>query len=96
MAETKKTVKKKKATKKAKTKTFKQRFFAFLWSFFWKSSLTFIALMVIAGIYFDKKIERRLDGSAWTLPAQVFARPLIIDHSQLITQANLDKRIKIT
>tara|TARA_R110001583_G_C5662707_1_gene409825 strand:+ start:2832 stop:4967 length:2136 start_codon:yes stop_codon:yes gene_type:complete len=95
MAQTKKVAKKKKSTKSPNKKTFKQRLLAFIWSFLWKSSLTFIALMVIAGIYFDKKIERRLDGSAWTLPAQVFARPLVIDQSQFITQQTLITELKL-
>jgi penicillin-binding protein 1B len=99
MAQTKKTVKKKKSTtKKSKSNnkpTLKQRFLAFIWSFLWKSTLAFVALMVIAGIYFDKKIERRLDGTAWTLPAQVYARPLVLDKHQSITQNALITELKL-
>ena len=98
MAQAKKSAKKinKKTTKKSiKKHSLKQRFLAFLWSFFWKSSLAFISLMVIAGIYFDKKIERRLDGSAWTLPAQVFARPLLIEHQQEISKQGLIAELKL-
>jgi penicillin-binding protein 1B len=95
MAQTKKVVKKKKSTKSKNKATWKQRLFAFICSLFWKSTLAFVALMVIAGIYFDKKIERKLDGSAWTLPAQVYARPLLIDREQSLTQKALITELKL-
>ncbi|GLS92635.1 penicillin-binding protein 1B [Psychromonas marina] len=91
----KKTGKKKSTAKKVQKLSLKQRFLRFIWSLFWKSSLAVIALMVIAGIYFDKKIERRLDGSAWTLPAQVYARPLVLDTQQSITQSALIKELRL-
>jgi len=87
----------KKNTKKKKTQklSLKQRFLSFLWSLFWKTTLVFIAFMVIAGIYFDKKIERKLDGSTWTLPAQVYARPLVLEPKQEITQKSLITELKM-
>jgi penicillin-binding protein 1B len=91
----KKTVKNKKAAAKGKTRSIKQRVLSFIWSLFWKSSLVFIAFMVIAGIYFDKKIERRLDGTTWTLPAQVYARPLLLDINQPLTQQTLIKELRL-
>lgn len=94
-ASTKKVVKKKKNSKSTKKIPLKRRFFAFIWSLFWKGTLAFIALMVIAGIYFDKKIERKLDGSAWTLPAQVYARPLIIEPFQATTKKALVSELKM-
>jgi len=101
MAQTKKTASKKKAVTKKKTKkgtkklSLKQRFLTFIWSFLWKSTLAFVALMVIAGIYFDKKIERKLDGSAWTLPAQVYARPLLLEPFQSVTQQALVAELRL-
>ncbi|WP_022941694.1 penicillin-binding protein 1B [Psychromonas hadalis] len=95
MTTSKKTVKKRSRKKKAKKITFKQRLLAFIWSFFWKSSLVFIALMVIAGIYFDKKIERRLEGSTWTLPAQVYARPLLLQPHQSVTKQALISELRM-
>jgi penicillin-binding protein 1B len=92
MAKTKKASKKNKSKKKP---ALKQRLFTFIWSFLWKSTLALSAFLVIAGIYFDKKIERRLDGSAWTLPAQVYARPLLIERHQSITQQSLITELKL-
>jgi penicillin-binding protein 1B len=89
-----------KAKAKAKPKTpnkksLKQCFLSFLWSFFWKGSIAFIALMFIAGIYFDKKIERKLDGSTWTLPAQVYARPLLLTGSSQLSKQALIAELKL-
>jgi len=76
-------------------KSFKQSFLSFVWSFFWKSSIAFIALMFIAGIYFDKKIERKLDGSTWTLPAQVYARPLLLSSSTKLSKQALIAELRL-
>lgn len=89
-----------KNNKKAKPKRFKkrslkQRLLAFLWSLFWKSTLVFIAFMTILGIYFDKKIDRKLEGSTWTLPAQVYARPLLLEELQTITKKSLITELKM-
>lgn len=84
---TKKTVDNKKSPKKS--------ILWFIWSLFWKSTLALIALLTIMGIYFDKKIDRKLGGSAWTLPAKVYARPLLLEPQQLITQRMLIAELKL-
>jgi len=86
---------KKKNTKKVASKTLKQRAFGFLWSFTWKVSLVVIAFLAISGIYFDKMIERRLDGATWQLPAQVFARPLTIKNNMSLPQQGLISELKL-
>jgi len=95
MLKKKKVAPKKKNNKKAPSKTIKQRVFGFLWSFTWKVSLVFIAFMAISGIYFDKMIERRLDGATWQLPAQVFARPLTIKSNMSLSQQGLISELKL-
>jgi len=95
MAKTKKIAKKKKSVKSVKQLSLKRRLFGFIWSIFWKSTLALTAFMVIMGIYFDKKIERKLDGSAWTLPAQVYARPLILEKGQSLTQKSLIAELRL-
>lgn len=72
----------------------KARFFSFLWSLLWKSALAFIAFLFIAGIYFDRKIERKLDGSMWELPAQVYGRPLLLKKGEG-SQAQLIKELQL-
>ena len=67
----------------------------FLWTFFWKSTVAFTALMFIAGIYFDKKIERKLDGATWVLPAQVYARPLLIKTGSILNKKSLIAELKL-
>jgi penicillin-binding protein 1B len=83
---------KKKAKKK---KSFKASLISALWSLCWKGSLAFIAVMFIAGIYFDAKIEQKLDGSTWTLPAQVFARPLLLSEQTVVTQKALIAELRL-
>ncbi|TEW53773.1 penicillin-binding protein 1B [Psychromonas sp. RZ22] len=87
--------KRKTATRKPKKQPFKQRFLRGLWSVTWKSSLAFIAFIIICGIYFDKKIERRLDGSTWTLPATLYARPLVLDLDKPLTKSALVSELKL-
>ncbi|WP_019616444.1 penicillin-binding protein 1B [Psychromonas ossibalaenae] len=86
---------KKKKRKTKKKASFKQRFLSGLWSLFWKGSLAFIAFMLIAGIYFDRKIERKLDGPTWTLPAQVYARPLLLAPGKELSQQSLIKELQL-
>ncbi len=97
MAKINKVAAKKSSGKKNKQpdKKITQRFFSFLWSLLWKGSLAFIAFMVIAGIYFDKKIERKLDGATWNLPAQVYARPLTLKVNGSVTQQGLITELKL-
>ncbi|MFT6984423.1 MAG: penicillin-binding protein 1B [Psychromonas sp.] len=96
MSKTSKVTSKNKKTnsKKAKNKSLKQRFFSFLWSLLWKGSLAFFAFMFIAGIYFDEKVERKLDGPTWQLPAQVYGRPLLLKTGEG-SQARLIKELKL-
>jgi len=94
----KSTVAAKKNSKKKKiqkNKNLKQRFLSFVWSVFWKTSLAFIAFMVIAGIYFDQKIDRKLAGPTWDLPAQVYARPLLIKKHGALTKQALVNELKL-
>ena len=95
MSENKNRVKNKKSAKNSNNASLKRRIAGFIWSFLWKIVLVLIAFMVIAGIYFDRKIERKLDGSAWTLPAQVYARPLVIEKNQSITQQGLIAELRL-
>ena len=79
----------------SKIKALKQRFFRFLWSVSWKCGLAFLAFMLIAGIYFDQKIEVKLDGQTWVLPAQVYARPLLIKVGGEVTQSALIAELRL-
>ncbi|MCG6201027.1 penicillin-binding protein 1B [Psychromonas antarctica] len=85
---------KKNSNKNLKIKTLKQRFLSFLWSLLWKGSVAFCAFLFIAGIYFDQKIERKLDGPTWALPAQVYGRPLLLQRGEL-SQAQLVGELKL-
>ncbi|MEH6452820.1 MAG: penicillin-binding protein 1B [Psychromonas sp.] len=91
-----KAVNKTKAKTKTKPKrTFKQLVISTLWSLCWKGGLAFISLMLIAGIYFDAKVEKKLDGATWKLPAQVYARPLLLSHLSSVTQQALIAELRL-
>jgi len=92
----KKTTAKKKASTPKKAKLpLKTRLLKGLWSITWKLGLAFIAFMVISGIYFDKKIENRMDGSTWTLPATLYARPLILEKGLSLSKSTLISELKL-
>lgn len=96
-ASKKKTAKKtaKTAKKPTSKKTIKQRLFSAIWSFTWKSSLALFAFIVISGIYFDQKISNRLEGPTWTLPAALYARPLILKEQLPLAQNALINELKL-
>lgn len=73
----------------------KQRLVKGVWSLAWKLGLCFIAVMLIAGIYLDKKIERRLSGATWTLPATLYARPLNLEVGMSLAQSALITELKL-
>jgi penicillin-binding protein 1B len=75
--------------------TLKQRLLKALWSIIWKLILVFTAIMLMAGIYFDKKIERRLGGATWTLPAALYARPLNLEVGMQLAQSALVTELKL-
>ena len=87
---------KKSPAKKKKTvkNSFKSRALRWVWSVTWKLGLAFIAFMAITGIYFDQKIERKLEGQTWDLPAQVYARPLVLSKGQHLTKKLLISELK--
>lgn len=93
--ETSKKEKNKASRVKNKKLSFKRHFFKGLWSITWKLSLASLSLVVISGIYFDKKIERRLDGSTWTLPATLYARPLLMQVNTPLTLHALVTELKL-
>jgi len=88
-------VKRKPTANKASRQSLKSRFLKGLWSITWKCALAFIAFMVICGIYFDKKIENRLDGSTWTLPATLYARPLILKTGETLAKSALISELRL-
>ncbi|MDN2665017.1 penicillin-binding protein 1B [Psychromonas sp. 14N.309.X.WAT.B.A12] len=97
---TKSTAKKNTSTRKKTVRKpikapLKHRILKAVWSFTWKATLAFIAFIVIAGIYFDKKVENRLDGSTWDLPATLYARPLLLKVNEPLAQSALVSELKL-
>ena len=85
---------KRKMKKKNKNLSFKDKALSFLWNFTWKTTLVVIASLFLMGIYFDQKIERKLEGQTWDLPAQVYARPLLLEKGKYLSQTAFIKALK--
>jgi len=87
----------KKTTKKIPKKKVKRerRFLKAIWSFTWKSGLALFAFIFISGIYFDQKISNRLEGPTWTLPATLYARPLILKEQLPLAKSALVDELKL-
>ena len=84
-----------KAAKTTKDLSLKERIIKAFWSLTLKVSLCFAAVMLIAGIYFDQKIERRLTGATWTLPAALYARPLNLKVGGALVKSALITELKL-
>ncbi|MFT4924977.1 MAG: penicillin-binding protein 1B [Phenylobacterium sp.] len=54
-----------------------------------KLSLALILGLGIYLIYLDAKVTRKFEGQKWQIPAQIYAQPLTIDTSTLISKAQL-------
>ncbi|AGH82096.1 penicillin-binding protein 1B [Psychromonas sp. CNPT3] len=87
--------KKNKKKKKVKKLSIKARLLSFIWSLFWKVSLVTIATMLILGIYFDSKIERKFASGTWELPAQVYGRALKLEVGGALSSTLLIEELKL-
>ena len=59
--------------------------FRWLTRHFFKLLIIFTALIVAYLVYLDAQIKPRFEGQKWQVPAQIYARPLILDVKQEIT-----------
>jgi penicillin-binding protein 1B len=90
------TTRKKTSKKIPKKKVKRERgFLNAIWSFTWKSALALFAFIFISGIYFDQKITNRLQGPTWTLPAALYARPLILKEQLPLAKSALVDELKL-
>ncbi len=60
-----------------------------------KLSLVFAAAFSLYGIYLDNKIKEKFEGQLWTLPAQVFARPLTLYPGMEISKQEVVRELKL-
>lgn len=56
-----------------------------LFRLFWRFALLFIVLLGAYSFYLDAQIKHGFSGNKWEVPAQVFARPLVLTKGEEIT-----------
>lgn len=69
--------------------------FTWLKKYFWK--LTFIGVVIVGayGFYLDAQIKTRFEGNKWVVPAQLFARPLLLLQGQEITKDEIIQELQL-
>ncbi|RJG42080.1 penicillin-binding protein 1B [Motilimonas pumila] len=89
----KRTPAKKSSKKKAKSK------FPISWMWLFQTSLKLCLVLVTAvfvyGIYLDSKIRKKMDGQIWSLPAQIYARPLTLYPGLEINKSEVVQELKL-
>nr|WP_315853256.1 penicillin-binding protein 1B [Alteromonas oceanisediminis] len=55
------------------------------WSLFWKLVLVSVVALAAYLFYLDATIKHHFTGNKWQVPAQIYARPLVISQGQEIT-----------
>lgn len=69
----------------------------FIWfkTYFWKLLAVFLVVLFSYGFYLDAQIKTRFAGNKWVVPAQLFARPLILQQSQEISKAEIIQELDL-
>lgn len=63
--------------------------------YFWKISTVIIVLIGAYGLYLDAQIKTRFEGNKWVVPAQLFARPLLLQQGQEINKAEIAQELQL-
>lgn len=63
------------------------------WGF--KSLLAFSAIFILYGIYLDAKIQSRFAGPIWQVPAQIYARSLMLEPGMYLPHDKLMQELKL-
>lgn len=86
-------VRRKTAKKRNKKLTRKQKIVRFLLNFGLKVALVFIAVSLIAAIYFDQLVRSRFEGQLWQLPASVYGRTLTLHSGMSCNKDDIRKEL---
>lgn len=57
-------------------------------------ALVVMALLAVWLVYLDAQVRERFDGHKWTLPAKVYARPLLLYPGQLLSPVQLESELR--
>lgn len=61
----------------------------------WQFGLIFIAIISAYSIYLDAMIKHQFSGNKWQVPAQIFARPLVLEVKQEISTGEIVEELQL-
>jgi penicillin-binding protein 1B len=65
-----------------------------VWSWLWRLSILVILVLGVWLVYLDAQVRLKFDGNKWTLPAQVYARPLSLYPGLLLSPEQLKAELQ--
>ena len=79
------------------TPTTPRRFSPWRWFVGHFGKLLLVALVIVAGysLYLDAQIKAKFDGNRWQVPAQIYARPLVLEVGSDLTLAELTDELQL-
>lgn len=57
--------------------------------------VVFLVVLFAYGFYLDAQIKTRFDGNKWIVPAQLFARPLLLQQGQELSKAEILQELEL-
>ncbi|MFY9178441.1 MAG: penicillin-binding protein 1B, partial [Venatoribacter sp.] len=64
------------------------------WFWFFQLLAVLLVCLTVWAVWLDAQVRERFDGRKWTLPAKVYARPLMLYPGQLLSPAQLLAELK--
>jgi penicillin-binding protein 1B len=68
---------------------------AWLKKYFWKLTIIVVVIVGAYGFYLDAQIKTRFEGNKWVVPAQLFARPLLLQQGQEISKQEITQELEL-
>lgn len=69
--------------------------FRWLKRHFWKLFIVSFAALAAYFVYIDAQVKHRFDGNKWQVPAQIFARPLVLQEKLEISKAEVMDELRL-
>ncbi len=65
-----------------------------IWSIGWKLGLVGALVLGVWMVFLDAQVQKQFDGNKWTLPARVYARPLLLYPGKLLPPEQLQAELQ--
>ncbi|MDO6680964.1 penicillin-binding protein 1B [Oceanobacter sp. 5_MG-2023] len=66
------------------------------WRISWQLGLVGVLVLGVWMVFLDARVQQQFDGKKWTLPARVYARPLLLYPGRLLPPAQLQAELEWT